>query len=426
MKKKYLTLFSSVALLTLIGCSGHIETASAEEKANPEYIPAAPVVPTSVRANADSLSLAVNDTYQLVNRIRPIEAYDSAFEYVSSNESAVTVSETGLITAVAVGYSEVTVRSVAVPTVKRVIPVNVTSSVKSSQTGSAISKQFTAQRASFFDYDTRKYHNPDEVKQEMNYVSKKIVNGVDHEVFKVYRDIIISESNAYFFMNSDTEYTNYEEGAKHFSNSRYDVIARQGRYDAYILSSSVDSGKKNYYYANTGFIADEIDEEGNKYPLVEVNFRILDSLFSSGRELATDVTKRALSTAKLSISELTGIRGNSDYSVLTGRFNIYNKDSFKIATDQEESFQIPALTPVTMTYYYDLTWVNGIVRTYDIVQTIDYELDGKTISESVVINYTLHANYTPINGGDRVTEFSYEIPDKDAEKYKEVKDIYDL
>ena len=70
--------------------------------------------------------------------------------------------------------------------------------------------------------------------------------------------------------------------------------------------------------------------------------------------------------------------------------------------------------------------INGIVRTYDIVQTIDYELDGKTISESVVINYTLHANYTPINGGDRVTEFSYEIPDKDAEKYKEVKDIYDL
>ncbi len=67
---------------------------------------------TSVSLNETEKTLAVEETFQLIATIEPENASNQNVTWTSSNTNAVTVSESGLVTAVASGISTITVRTV--------------------------------------------------------------------------------------------------------------------------------------------------------------------------------------------------------------------------------------------------------------------------------------------------------------------------
>ena len=66
---------------------------------------------TSITLNKESMSLGENETKQLTATVLPENAFDSSVRWVSGDESIVTVSETGLVTAVSKG--ETTVKAIS-------------------------------------------------------------------------------------------------------------------------------------------------------------------------------------------------------------------------------------------------------------------------------------------------------------------------
>ena len=81
---------------------------------------------TSITLNKTTLSLEGGSTYQLTATPKPDTAEDKTVTWSSSNENVATVSEDGLVTAVAKGTADITVTSAAAPTVSNTCKVTVT------------------------------------------------------------------------------------------------------------------------------------------------------------------------------------------------------------------------------------------------------------------------------------------------------------
>ena len=74
--------------------------------------PAEPAVPTGVKLNQSSLTLGKGESYGLVNTVLPANAKNKTCTWSTSNSSAATVSNTGKVTAKAVGTATITVKTV--------------------------------------------------------------------------------------------------------------------------------------------------------------------------------------------------------------------------------------------------------------------------------------------------------------------------
>ena len=74
--------------------------------------PAEPAVPTGVKLNQSSLTLGKGESYGLVNTVLPANAKNKTCTWSTSNSSAATVSNTGKVTAKAVGTAMITVKTV--------------------------------------------------------------------------------------------------------------------------------------------------------------------------------------------------------------------------------------------------------------------------------------------------------------------------
>ncbi len=81
---------------------------------------------TSITLNRTSLSLEGGGTFQLTATPKPDNAVDKSVTWSSSDENVATVSEDGLVTAVAKGSADITVTSVSAPTVSKTCKVTVT------------------------------------------------------------------------------------------------------------------------------------------------------------------------------------------------------------------------------------------------------------------------------------------------------------
>ena len=106
MKKKYLLILATTAILALSGCTNSSNRLSADdgepkEGEEPAEVIEETVAPESVRLNASVFALQPNETLQLEATIRPLAAYNAKFTYSSSAPAVATVDENGLVTAVA-------------------------------------------------------------------------------------------------------------------------------------------------------------------------------------------------------------------------------------------------------------------------------------------------------------------------------------
>lgn len=102
-------------------------------KSNPVYnyydirpIPGdGPVVPYRITLRKTSLLMNVGDTFQLEATVVPDDAENKELIWSSKNENVATVDESGLITAMGTGYTDIVVTSVAAPKVEAVCHVEV-------------------------------------------------------------------------------------------------------------------------------------------------------------------------------------------------------------------------------------------------------------------------------------------------------------
>ena len=74
--------------------------------------PAEPAVPTGVKLNQSSLTLGKGESYGLVSTVLPANAKNKTCTWSTSNSSVATVSNTGKVTAKAVGTAVITVKTV--------------------------------------------------------------------------------------------------------------------------------------------------------------------------------------------------------------------------------------------------------------------------------------------------------------------------
>ncbi|MGO5082166.1 leucine-rich repeat protein, partial [Oscillospiraceae bacterium LCP25S3_E4] len=74
--------------------------------------PAEPVVPTGVKLNQSSLTLGKGESYGLVSTVLPANAKNKTCTWSTSNSSVATVSNTGKVTAKAIGTAVITVKTV--------------------------------------------------------------------------------------------------------------------------------------------------------------------------------------------------------------------------------------------------------------------------------------------------------------------------
>lgn len=81
---------------------------------------------TKITLGIKTKALVQGKTYQLNTKVFPTNAVDKAVKYSTSNANAVTVSETGLATAVGAGSATITVTSVSNPAVTKTIVISVT------------------------------------------------------------------------------------------------------------------------------------------------------------------------------------------------------------------------------------------------------------------------------------------------------------
>ena len=420
MKKKYLLVLATAAILALSGCSNASNRLSADdgqpqEGDEPAEVVNEAVAPTSVRLNKGSYVLKSKGTEQVSLTIEPLAAYNAQFTFESSDTDVATISERGLITAVAEGKCVVTVKSNADTNVIDSAIVYVVSSLKSSDGRIAISSMASKQQENYYDSTKRAFSYPNTILSSMAYKNSITVDGKVKESFNLFRGILTDESNAYFSMATKANYTNTFDGGTHYQNYQYQMLANPGRYDSFIFYTS--DSRKNVYYANTGFMADEIDEQGNKLPLNEVVLRLLDSLFSTGRELATDNQERSLESKYLNINKLSSVAavGGKNGSVLSATYSVYDgSEQFMLATDQESSYGFPAGTVFSIALSYDFIWEEGACTRYVVNQVIEYDLDDKHYVENYDITYTMTFD----------NEVEYELPN--VKDYNLVTDLYDL
>ena len=419
MKKKYLLILATTAILALSGCTNSSNRLSADdgepkEGEEPAEVVEETVAPTSVKFNKGSFVLGSKGIERTSLTISPVAAYNAEFVYSSSNTGVATIDEKGTITAIAEGKAVVTATSVADPTVSDSAVVYVVTSLKTSDGKIAISNMASKQQADYYDSTKRTFSYPDVILSSMAYENSITVDGRNKETFNLFRNILTSESDAYFSMATNARYTNTFDAPVMYQNYAYQMLANPGRYDSYIFYDS--DSRKNVYYANTGFMADEIDAEGNKLPLVEVVYRLLDSLFSTGRELATDNQERSLESKYLNVNKLTSIGaiGGRTGSVLSATYSVYENQSFMLGTDQESSYGFPAGTVFEINLSYNFIWENGVCRRYVVNQQLSYELDNKQYVENYDITYTMKFN----------NEVTYSLPN--VRDYNLVTEIYDL
>jgi uncharacterized protein YjdB len=74
-------------------------------------VPPPPPKPTSITVNTTNLNLSVGSTYQITATVQPLNAISTSVSWVSSNDSIISVSASGLITAKVKGSGIVTVYS---------------------------------------------------------------------------------------------------------------------------------------------------------------------------------------------------------------------------------------------------------------------------------------------------------------------------
>ena len=382
MRKSIISLVGLTALLALTGCTPE----SGSKKAM--------VAPTSFGLTSDACSLVVGQTYEVkADYIRPFEAYDAQFKYTTSNKAVAKVDSKGVITAVGPGECTVRIASKLNPEVFIDYPVYVAAKITSSNAKKYAKTLKASQTA----------HEAEAKKLICNQhvVVNKTANGEDYKYNDFTQTYTADQPNGYFNIDiyDETKYTT--GGSNEFTDMGYYFMTNAG-YDSWIYHYDGDDVHNKFYLKTEDFI----DKGYSRFEVVKM---MLDSIFSSGREM---ITRRI--DAALDQDLLDDIIGESDSSAsafsfgnkssvtinaaglneATGDFVVKTGSSgtYVIGNDQESDWGIPAGTSFTYKEEIVTHWRGDYVVNEDIYIKLVYTVNKIKYVEEEFITYSFKVN----------------------------------
>lgn len=296
MKKKLLLLVPLATLITLAGCKDKNALPPLPEPDTTNTVDNSDaVLPDEILLNCRTVSLLVNETYQLRGLEQP-NCNSDMLEFVSANPSVASIDANGLINGVAVGETTITASVKGHPEVSKVVPVIVYSRILP-QTAQAITEQL-------------KEVNEDDLNaivEKRVYEKTVYKNDVPVSYDRMDQRFTVSFDDAYFRIKEyDASRRTADNGGMIFAEEDL-IFYTDVFYDTYAFREA--AGSKNYIQVPTqSYMPDDPDAEENR---MEPVLAIIDSLFTVGRKYVQNV----IDSAKL--SDFTDYVGASDSAIIS-------------------------------------------------------------------------------------------------------------
>lgn len=401
MKKPLLALIPLSAMMILTGCGSSTYTVPDPAPADPEEPFKPSVAPEEIMLNSYSQTLYLGEEFQIEALLTPLMSEGSELVYTSSNPSVASVTESGLVKALAEGSSNITVKSAVEPSIMNTLKVTVFEAV--AKTDKNLQLKFAKMKA----YQKANVGEPSKLKNQQVKSYTLYKDDVLFSKSTQYNNIAFSEDDALVYFGGRDTYQRLTEGTKTRDFGIYNIQTDKD-YHSYIYHNS-DSNNR-YCYVPTEF------NLGTEYTRMDTVYSILDSLFSSGRNLILNVVEDSLSTEWFdrspSGSQIFVDGAFKDETDLVCSYRQSFKD--KSTPLMEQNLDIPAYIEYEENDYFRIYWYKGEVQSYYVNFTLTYYINGVKHKLDVQERDTFF----------RGSAAKIETPDKS--KYDLVDDIFDL
>ena len=309
----------------------------------------------------------VGEEFQLEVSSLPRQANKPVIKFSSTDEKVATVDENGLVKAVGDGRCDI-VASNEDGTVSRKCPVYVgTSSTKSKV--KKVAEDIKAAQADI---------TVDTVWESVYWNNKRTKNDVVFEDTYFDRTMVISKSQAYFYLfDKDTEIRT-QDGSPSFSEGGW-LFYTNEYYDTYLFRLG---DTKNY------MVADATSYISKGKSRFDATCAILDSFFTSGAKIATGSFEDVLgggSSGPIESAATAKRRGINDKNDLI--LSIKQSGPSTADREDEEDYYIPAGTTYTIDIQIDYVMAENVVKSENVAQTMTYNLGEDKYSNDFYLDY---------------------------------------
>ena len=314
-----------------------------------------------------------NEEKQLSVKGVPSTAATGKITWSSSNPEIASVSEEGLVTALSEGKVTITATSENGLSASSVVYVN-NNNVFLSEAGKSAKKILAAQ-------SDESFVAPKTVKVKQLYSYKKTCDG---EV------VSSSLSNTYMWASTEQSYFRYYAEDEDVKTSGGSIVPgiygyifyTASDFNSYIFCTS--QGKSNYTTLDQSYFVDEGKTR------TDALLSMLNSFFVAGSSIMTNQINGILNADYLASTKYSGATYKGSFGEDSGEF-AYEKLSSSggaVAPEDEEDMGIPAGTQVTVTDQIRYLWDDNVMKVKNILETLDYSINGKVYKEVYDIKYS--------------------------------------
>jgi hypothetical protein len=399
MKNKLLSVLALSAILALGGCNkaGSYSTSAAVD-------PNIKFDATAINLNSRSISLMIGEQFQIETVITPLVAYNADLVYSSSDHTVATVSADGLIEAIGEGSCDIKVSASNDEDVYQTMKVYVTTRLTGTTviTAPTVLKNYQKKNVK-----TAKRLRTREVEKRSWFIDGKL----DH-YSNSYENIIMDTDNGFFYVGGLDVSTRVLDGAESRSTFGYYIFTNQD-YDSHIYHHT-DNAKNRCELATQFYLGTDVSRS-------EVVYKILDSLFTIGRDIALDTFEDEMGTDWFGY--ITMGRGggtvNNDPTVAMNydyqqTIQPTESDPNLSTPTMEQNLDIPCYIPYSESDEFRVHWEKGVVKYYRAHFQLIYDYNGRHHVIDIDRRYTF----------ERDDEFEVEYPNKN--EYTKVDGIFDL
>lgn len=391
MKKKFLPILTFLSAGLLVGCG----TTVVDPGVNRTVV----VDPDDIKLSAYSMNMFADETVAIKAIIAPAKAYNSVLKWSSSNASVAKVNAKGEVTGVSKGTAVITAKyENGEVEVSASCTVRVTAKMKKGKDLYGTLDEVAEAQKTKYPNGLDKVHAV-EVRYDDVYK-----NGVLQTSMIEYSDFLMGIKDGYFNISGRDIETRCEDGSTIVTDYQW------------IFINDSDFMTHLYHVGNNQ--KNRLDVAAQSYlgkARIEPVYAVLDSIFSSGRKIMTNMYGNATGADRLDYTQLKSAidYGWSNDDAVGYMLSSSYGDEWDY--DYERYWDIPYIeTEIEISFSESNTWEDAVVKTSYITQTMTYEFEGDIYSEVLTINYTFEVN-------DDV-----ELIMPNNAEYTQVDDLFDL
>ena len=414
-KTLFLTLLTSLVLVTACGENEESNQPGPSNIVIPDINVTESVAnvhttyPETLLLNFRQISLLADP--EDAQQIRPLDQFNydnSNLSFVSGNTSIATVSETGLVTGIAPGKTEITVSDKDNADLKIVVPVTVNEEIVDDPTTEGVDERLEAAKP-FKD------------------VEENIKAIVDNEMYEksIYKEVQ-GQNVLQKYARWDEQYTvSYDDAYMRIKETDADSLTENGAidYTKYEWIFYTDAFFDTYVFHQTGEtknflkIPTQSYMQGERYQPI---FDLLDNLFTSGSDVFTITLNN--STLETFVDFAT-----NDYSNVTDKlYGTTGEGNMMLACtytftdsatqDDETRYGIPYGTTMPNKYEFRFIVEDNRLAGYNLHNTVTYEIGNDKYTEIYDIDHLY----------EKVDEQKSQIYKPNKKDYTEVYSVFDV